>query len=420
MVYYIAKGVIILTYKLLSSIYYQDNTKKLHQQEYTTRYNSPAAVHIDFQIHHNPAFYLNTAEITGLISDIYTNLRTMERTLDKLPGAAQSFYSQTCLIDEIILSNDIEHVYSSRKDITDVLSVLNDPTTAPVNMRLFGMVHKYSLLSEAEAAIPLVSPADIRRIYDELILPEITQPEDIPDGQLFRSGAVNVISATGKVKHSGIYGEDNIIQALSQALSVLNLPGNQLINIAIFHYLFGYIHPFYEGNGRLSRFISSQKLADLLHPLVACRLSYAVKNNLSAYYDAFDRCNDPKNMGDLTPFIIMFLRVINQAINSLSNKIADGYEKLEHYSRALLSLNLPDKPSGFVYVFIQQALFAAEEPFTIYDIAEISNFSVPSCRNTINHLVAQGIPIVITSAGRLKLYTINLDKLDELTQPTGL
>lgn len=420
MVYYIAKGVIILNYKLLSSIYYQDNTKKLHQQEYTTRYNSPAAVHIDFQIHNNPAFFLNTADITGLISDIYTNLRTMERTLDKLPGAAQSFYSQTCLIDEIILSNDIEHVYSSRKDVTDVLSVLDAPGTAPANMRLFGMVRKYSLLSQAEAAIPLASPADIRRIYDELILPEITQPEDKPDGQLFRNGAVNVISATGKVKHSGIYGEDNVIQALSQALSVLNLPGNHLINVAIFHYLFGYIHPFYEGNGRLSRFISSQKIADLLHPLVACRLSYAVKNNLSAYYDAFDCCNDPKNMGDLTPFITMFLGIINQAISSLTNKIADGYAKLEHYSRALLSLNLPDKPTGFVYIFIQQALFAAEEPFTIYDTAEISGLSVQVCRNTINRLVAQGIPIVITSAGRLKLYTIDLDKLDELTQPTGL
>lgn len=403
-----------MKYQLLSSIYYQDSTRQLHQQEYTARYNSPAAVHIDFNIHENPAFYLNTTEITSLVSQIFTNLRSMENNLADLPGAARSFYSQTCLIDEIILSNDIEHVYSSRKDVTDVLSVLEEKPDTPINMRLFGMVQKYRLLSEAEASMPLDSPADIRRIYDELILPEITQQDELPDGQLFRTGAVNVISPTGKVKHAGIYGEAQIMQALTQALQILNQQDNPLINIAIFHYLFGYIHPFYEGNGRLSRFISSQKIAALLHPLVACRLSFAVKNNLSAYYNAFDYCNDAKNMGDITPFIITFLDMVNQAITSLMNKISDGCEKLEHFTRVLHTLNLTDRKTSFVYLFIQQALFATEEPFTILDISQISQLSVPVCRKTIRELIDQGIPIVTGIAGRTKLYTIDLDKFDEL------
>lgn len=408
-----------MKYQLLSSIYYQDSTRQLHKQEYSSRYNSPAAVHIDFNIHDNPAFYLNTTEITNLVSRIFTNLRSMENKLADLPGAARSFYSQTCLIDEIILSNDIEHVYSSRKDITDVLSVLEEKPDTPINMRLFGMVQKYRMLSEAEASMPLDSPADIRRIYDELILPEITKQDELPDGQLFRAGAVNVISPTGKVKHAGIYGEAQIIKALTQALQILNQPENPLINIAIFHYLFGYIHPFYEGNGRLSRFISSQKIAAMLHPLVACRLSFAVKNNLSAYYNAFDYCNDPKNMGDLTPFIITFLDMINQAITSLMNKISDGCEKLEHFTQVLSTLNLTDRKNLFVYLFIQQALFATEEPFTILDISQISQLSVQICRKTIKELTNQGIPIIIGSAGHTKLYTIDLDKFDNLTQSTN-
>ncbi len=30
-----------------------------------------------------------------------------------------------------------------------------------------------------------------------------------------------------------------------------------LVSIAVFHYLFGYVHPFYDGNGRMARYLSS-------------------------------------------------------------------------------------------------------------------------------------------------------------------
>lgn len=405
-----------MKYQLLSTIYYQN--QQTYQQEYQTRYNSPAAVHLDFAIHEQPTFYLSTAEVTSLTSDIFTSLRLMEKALADLPGAAQSFYSQTCLIDEIILSNDIEHVYSSRRDITEVLAVLDAPPSEHTNMRLFGMVQKYRRLSAEQNTTAIETPEDIRRIYDELILPEITKDSEKPDGLLFRTDAVNVISPTGKVKHTGVYGEENITQSIKKALAILNQQPVSLVNIAIFHYLFGYIHPFYEGNGRLSRFISSQLLSDFLHPLVACRLSFAIKNDLSAYYNAFDQCNDPKNKGDLTPFVLMFLRVIKSATLSLIKKIADGCEKLIHFSDILSSIELSDKHHAFVYLLIQQALFAPEEPFTIYDISQISHLSVPNCRTTLKQL-PDNIPLLLTKSGHTHLYSIDLDKFESLNQPAA-
>ena len=32
---------------------------------------------------------------------------------------------------------------------------------------------------------------------------------------------------------------------------------NSIIRISIFHYLYSYVHPFYDGNGRINRLISS-------------------------------------------------------------------------------------------------------------------------------------------------------------------
>ena len=63
----------------------------------------------------------------------------------------------------------------------------------------------------------------------------------------------------------------------------------------------------YDGNGRLSRFISSYLLKREFNTLVALRLSYTIKNTKNEYYKAFDLCNNKKNMGELTFFSITFV-----------------------------------------------------------------------------------------------------------------
>ena len=105
-----------------------------------------------------------------------------------------------------------------------------------------------------------------------------------------------------------MYPEDKIINAMTSALKILNDSSiNYLISAAIFHYLFAYIHPFYDGNGRTDRFISSYVISKNLNPLVAYKFSYIVKKHQKQYYNMFSDTNDPRNRGDVTPFIIQFL-----------------------------------------------------------------------------------------------------------------
>lgn len=115
--------------------------------------------------------------------------------------------------------------------------------------------------------------------------------------------------------YKGVQPESVIIKYITKSLEFLNRDDvNFLFRIAIFHYLFGYIHPFYDGNGRTSRFISSALLYENMRTdILAFRLSYTLKQNINEYYKVFKECNDPKNKGDLTPFVYMFFSYDTQS-----------------------------------------------------------------------------------------------------------
>ena len=99
---------------------------------------------------------------------------------------------------------------------------------------------------------------DIRVFYDAFAHKEVTanDPTHKLDGNLFRQDSVDITSASGKILQPGVQPEKKIIELLNVTLEILHDPDMPLLaRVAIFHYLFEYIHPFYDGNGRTARFI---------------------------------------------------------------------------------------------------------------------------------------------------------------------
>ena len=80
-----------------------------------------------------------------------------------------------------------------------------------------------------------------------------------------------------------------MIETMDAALKILHsqdLP--LLVRLGLFHYFFAYIHPFYDGNGRTDRFITSYFLKKNFHLLLGLRLSVYIKRNRKAYYKLFE------------------------------------------------------------------------------------------------------------------------------------
>lgn len=395
-----------MEYELLSKIFYKKPTE--YESIYDARFNSEASIKLPIKIHENVGFIFNTNEITKLLVKIYKTINKINLLRTHLPNIAINSYIIKSLKDEIALTNEIEGVRSTRKEIEDAIdSIKNDK-----NARFKGLVDKYFKLISNEI-IPLNNCEDIRTIYDALVLPEI-EKENLPDGILFRKEPVQVVSATQKEKHRGIMPESKIIESLDLCIDFLkNDDIDSLIKISAFHYLFGYIHPFYDGNGRTSRFISSYLIKNELDVLLALKLSYTVKNNINKYYKAFDVCNDRKNKGDITFFVVTFLELLSQASDDLYTKIADLNDQLNYYNNIINTLVnekvLNDKQAKCIFILCQNRLFD-DTYMNMNTLTELLEKSDTTTRKILKSLESKNLLVKSRNKNQY-LYSANLDSL---------
>ena len=341
----------------LYKLFYKDEDEYL--REYDARFNNEDTIHLDIEINNYPAFICPTSEMYKRIISIERTDKKVNSLCEKLPGIAIEQFTERCLIDEIVLTNNIEGVYSTRQEIGLILRELSNNNKRE---RFTGLVLKYQLLMSREE-IPIKLCRDIRKIYDDIFYEEIKKSNsaNLPDGEIFRKKSVSVFSPTQKEIHHGLMPESRIIAVMEKALCFLNNEDIDLfIRIAAFHYFFGYIHPFYDGNGRTSRFISSYMLSRELNHLIGYRISYTVKENIRQYYEAFKICNHPNNRGDLTPFIEMFLKIIDISMTQLCEALEKRTVELKQYFSGVD--NLPSSEhkdmNKLYYILIQAALFS--------------------------------------------------------------
>ena len=297
-----------MSYKSLYKLYVMNDTTTFNDI-YSNRFNSSATIKFDLLINENQSFFTYDREIMAIVSKINSLNFRLNEIFETLPDIAKEQYMRKSLIDEIHYTNKIEGVISTRKDINDLITEIE--TKATTRNRLEGIINKYLMLTNEK--IDFFDSKDIRKLYDEMLYNEIKSEDknNLPDGEIFRKDLVNVYKSGEKIVHNGLMPESKIIDYMNKALNILNSDSIEvLIKIAIFHYFFGYIHPFYDGNGRINRFISSYILSKYFNKVVGFRLSMTIKENLSQYLDAFEHTNDVRNKSDISTFVYEFLDII--------------------------------------------------------------------------------------------------------------
>lgn len=368
-----------MAYIPLYEIYYKQNNEWF--QEYQKRFNNLFAKHLDITIKEFnrekefQLFYCHTECIVTLQNKIMFDFLRLQKLFNLLPGAGIDQFLKSCMIEEIQSTNEIEGVRSTRQEIREAIFAQGKYNP---DVRLWGIVNKYNKIINDEN-IKLKTCEDIRNLYDDFILDEIKRNNisDIPDGNIFRKNSVDIVSGTQKTIHRGVYPESKIIDYMIKALQFLHDDSVSIfIRIAVFHYLFGYIHPFYDGNGRMSRFITSYFLSKNLHPTIALRLSVLIKQHKNDYYKLFENTNSQINCGDLTPFIIWSLEFIASAITSTYKLLFEKYELFSSLNQKLDEmLKNEDKTTKRVYNILLQAAVFSDMGATSQEIVQTLKLS---------------------------------------------
>lgn len=405
-------------YESLTKLYYknQQNYTKVYNQ----RFNGENTVKLPLQMKAwkgsvHQLFYVNTVEITELIAQIYSKIIENNEIYTTISNGKSSafikYYRNEMLVEEIIASNNIEGIRSTRKDLQEAQQSVESNAKAP---RFHYIVKKYLHLQQYSEK-KLETSFDLRVVYDDFISKEIDKADQL-DGETFRKDGVSVLDYRGNVNpvHHGINGESEIVNHINHLFSFMN-DGNEtpmLIKIAVFQYYFGYIHPFYDGNGRVSRYLISNYLKDI-NDLLSFKVSKIFLNNINTYYRMFNDTNQELNRGDMTPFITQFLKFIFEGVEEINGELSK-YKMLFNNFQLFVSdkndkYELSEYSRTVLFIVYQSSIYGNE--LSLADIQRNTKSGYRKVRNAIDDLIAQKL----VTRESFNNYSIEEDILDMIT-----
>ena len=254
------------------------------------------------------------------------------KALAKLNGVAKIIPNQAILINSLILqeakdSSEIENIitthdelYQSSLDISNISHATKEVQNySRALLKGFDLVKDNSLLLT-------------RHIVD--IQQEL---EGNVAGIRKQSGTVLKNQATGEVIHTPPQEESTIRKLLDNLEQYINTNDgiDPLIKMAIIHYQFETIHPFYDGNGRTGRIINILYLVlnELLDLPILYLSSYIIKHKA----DYYRLLQEVRTKGSWEEWIIYMLEGIEQTATKQVQLINDIKELMDNTKEKLKS-----------------------------------------------------------------------------------
>lgn len=425
-----------MAYQSLEKLFYKDSSADRYARNTalaSERLNAESTFRTGIDTPAGELFLAVPHELLTLSEDVMGAERRISSLLAGLPYVVQGALVRSLVVDEVVCTNELEGVSSTRKQISDLLEndLLAAPaappsassSAAPTRRRFRELARLYLGLSDPEAADRLPrTPADIRAIYD-LVMQGEDLGDDAPDGALFRKGRVDVIGVGQRTLHEGVFPESAIVETVRRMLDIVNsgeMP--PLLGALVGHFVFEYAHPFYDGNGRTGRYLLALGLTRSLTALTALSLSRTIAESRSRYYRAFKETESQLNRGELTMFVLTMLEYVREAqrtlIGDLEQKTAlldlveraidevgveiapDDEDTSAPQSRSLshsLSNPLPQRERAIISRLAQQRVFGAFSDVSLDNLVEAAGVGRQQTRKYLLELEGSGWVVPVSS-----------------------
>lgn len=391
-----------MPYQSLKSLFYRDQTPSrfvANERLASERLNAESTFRTGIQTPFGELFLAVPRELSLLNEGVLRHERTISNALQSLPPVAHSALVRSLVVDEVVSTNDLEGVHSTRRQINDLLAEPEGSSTPVASRRFRELARLYLGISDPTRRFPR-TPEDVRAIYD-LVMQDEDLGGDVPDGRLFRKGGVDVWGDDGKRLHEGLFPESAIIRGIEQMLSIVNSDDMPATYAAIVgHYVFEYVHPFYDGNGRTGRYLLALYLSRPLSLVTSLSLSRFIAENRGSYYRSFKEVEHKLNHGELTLFVMGVLEYVSKAQDVIDSDLQEKRLQLDEALARLDGLAASDglarKETEALDQLVQLELFAAFPEASVAEVAEHLKLSTQQARRHLKRLEERGLVYAIS------------------------
>ena len=259
------------------------------------------------------------------------------KALANLNGASRVIPNQYILINALTLqeakdSSEIENIITTYDRLyTAILNTKSiDVATKEVQNYKDALLFGYEKVKENK----IIKLSDIKDIQKILV--------NNNAGFRKQSGTVLKNQANGEVIYTPPQEYDEILKYLNNLLEYINDDSLEdydfLVKLAIIHYQFESIHPFYDGNGRTGRILNILYLVlkDLLDLPILYLSGYIIKNKLT-YYKLFE---EVRKNGNWQEWLLFFLNGIKETSNETID-LVNSINNLMQKQKEILKSNVP-------------------------------------------------------------------------------
>lgn len=246
------------------------------------------------------------------------------RAISELKGMAHIIPNQEILINAIILqeaqdSSEIENIVTTQDELYKAAAKTVDKTNPATKEVIFYREALYEGFKQIKEQ-GFLTMNDIIGLQKVIVQNEA--------GIRRTPGTALVNDKTNTTIFTPPSGEESLNILITNLIKYLNDPNESLAKMAILHYQFETIHPFYDGNGRTGRIINILYLIlkGYLDIPILYLSSYIIKNK-EEYYKLLLEVTVNENWEE---WILYILRGIQETAEETKSKIIRIKESMDH------------------------------------------------------------------------------------------
>lgn len=254
--------------------------------------------------HGNPVVYLENA----------AQLRLSAAKILLTPQNSAQLYGTQAMEREILSTFTIEQIDTSRSSVRRILSGY-----APTNereQRIYGMKRGLEFIADPSNKI---NEETIYQLYQMVIGAFLPKEDQLLPGQRYRHDHVYIVG--DKLEHTGLPWNklagymEQLVAFIQQDSSI-----NDLWKAALIHFYLAYLHPYFDGNGRMARLLHLWYLVQQGYSsALFVPLSEYIERSRKKYYDAFSLVEQNARISgvlDVTPFLLYFTEEVYHKLRS--------------------------------------------------------------------------------------------------------